>query len=291
MRDYAKISCSIWGSKKFRSVPNDQARYVYFYLHTCPHVNLVGCFVLPEGYALADLKWSDPIPYRKAIESLCEAGLIAFDKDESVIRIIGFLDHDPFTNPKHAAGAMKVIDRIPDCEQKQLLLQELAGKKHVPKAEIAKALDSLSKAYRNPEPEPEPEPESKIRRRRIGASAENDLPVPDDPTWREQVLDAIGVSSSGMDLVGRWMTDLGLTKDQILAVLRETAAAKSDGPPSNLRYFTKAMQREAARLAEAPLQPASPSEVKHDRQSARDRRQAAADDRLRRVLDAASRID
>ena len=316
MRDFAKISCSIWHSRKFRSLPNDDCRLVYLYLHTNPHVNSLGCYVLPFGYAIADLGWNDmetdPIRYRDCIEALCDSGLIGFDPAESVVRIVDFLKHSPFSNEKHAKGAVKILYHIPDCAEKLILINELRGMKHV-HADILPSLqdrvsDTVSKPCRYTETETETETETRdqeIRGRGVGASAENDLPVPDDATWREHVLDAIGVSRSGitgpskmrigdradMELVGRWMTDLGLTKDQILTVLRETAAAKSDGPPSNLRYFTKAMQREAARLAEAPLQPASPSEVNHDRQPARNRRQAAADEALRRRLDAAARID
>lgn len=130
-------------------------------------------------------------------------------------------------------------------------------------------------------------------------------PMPDAPTFREQMLDAMGVSTSGltgqggkqicsrvdMELAERWQRDLGLTRDAILIVIRETMDAKRDGPPSTLRYFDKAMQREAARQAEPPLQPAPSDEVNHDRQPARDRRQAAADDALQRRLYAAARVD
>ena len=83
MRDFAKISCSIWHSRKFRSLPNDDCRLVYLYLHTNPHVNSLGCYVLPFGYAIADLGWNDmetdPIRYRDCIEALCDYGLIGFD--------------------------------------------------------------------------------------------------------------------------------------------------------------------------------------------------------------------
>jgi len=157
MRDYGKISTSIWRSKKFKGV-SDNDRLFYLYLHTCPHVNSVGCYVLPIGYIQADLGWSEKA-INKCIDSLSKAYLIAYNKTEELIRIIGFVDHDPFTNEKHAKGAIKIALSLPDCIEKTNLLNDLASNKWgVCRDEIAKAIDSLSKGY-CPEPEPELEPE------------------------------------------------------------------------------------------------------------------------------------
>ena len=68
MRSYSRISITIWRSRKFRSLPSDDPRLLYFYLHTCPHINSTGCFVLPEGYACADLGWPSD-RYRAALDT------------------------------------------------------------------------------------------------------------------------------------------------------------------------------------------------------------------------------
>lgn len=157
MRDYGKVSTSLWNSRKFGAL-DDAARLLYLYLHTCPHVNSAGCFVMKEGYAITDLGW-DAKAYRKAMQSLSIGGLVGFDSLEEVVRLINFLTFDPFTNPKHATGAIKIAISLPDCEQKLLCLKDLAENKFAAKSEnLAKAIDSLSKGFRNPEPEPEPEP-------------------------------------------------------------------------------------------------------------------------------------
>lgn len=91
-------------------------------------------------------------------------------------------------------------------------------------------------------------------------------------TEREQALVAMGHHPTGVTAVGRivgsqadmaemrrW-SELGLTHDQQLGVIREVMAAKRDGPPVNFRYFTAAMQRLAGELARAPLVPATPAE-------------------------------
>lgn len=173
MRDYAKISTTLWRSKKFRSI-DDEARLFYMYLHTCPHANSVGCFVLPAGYIRADLGWSEEV-VAKAIDTLCKAYLIAFDSGEELIRIIDFVKHDPFTNPKHAAGAIKAALSLPECEEKLHLLNDLAENRHAAENEdLRKALDNLSKPYRNPEPnrtEPEPNQITDSNESVVGAGA------------------------------------------------------------------------------------------------------------------------
>lgn len=142
MRDYAKISCTLWGSRKFRTLP-DNARLLYLYLHTCQHVNSVGGFVLPEGYAIADLDW-DAEQFRSGIETLCKADLITFDRAQNLVRIVDYLKHDPFANSKHAAGAVKIAMKMPDCQERQQLLAEIAQQKHAQLALMQYGIDTVS---------------------------------------------------------------------------------------------------------------------------------------------------
>lgn len=308
MREFAKISCSIWSSEKFTSLPDDNARLLYLYLHTCPHVNSLGCYVLRPGYALSDLGWdADPegaIRYRNGIEALSKASLIGFDKQHNLVRIVDFLKHSPFANPKHAKGALNILDDIPECEEKSRLIKDIEYQKHLPPDFFRHGDDTVSIPYQNSFDIPEtrdPRPETNGG----GGSARAREPLPSEPTWREQMLGAMGVDPSGLigangKVIGQrvdletaalWERDLGLSRDAILTVIRETIAGKRDGPPASFRYFTRAMEREAGRMAEPPLQPAPPNEVNYDRQPARNRRQDAADEALRRRLDAAARID
>ena len=163
MRNYGKISTSIWRSKKFNSLTSDSHRLYYLYLHTCHHSNSIGLYSLPIGYAMADLEWSKA-DVLKAIDSLSEAELIAYDKDESLVRIIGYLTHDPFTNQKHAAGAIKIALALPDSIEKLHLFKDIVADRFAcDDASAGAELYRLSKAYeigyRNQEPKPEPKPE------------------------------------------------------------------------------------------------------------------------------------
>jgi len=193
MRDYGKVSTSIWNSRKFGKVPDD-ARLLYLYLHTCPHVNSVGCFVLKDGYATADLNW--PVDrYSKALDTLCKAYLVAFDRSENLVRVVNFLKFDPFTNPKHAQGAVKLAISLPDCLEKLNVLNDIAGCRHADESEILhREIDRLSKGYRNPEPEPEPEPELPSV---TGAPAEQKIDKPEPKkTDRAQILEILGKYAS-----------------------------------------------------------------------------------------------
>ena len=120
-------------------------------------------------------------------------------------------------------------------------------------------------------------------------------------TLREAILAAIGcdpvtgITGHGgaalgtridMQRVDKWQADLGLTPDAVLAVIRDTMARKRDGPPNSFAYFDRAMQREAGRKDEPALKPIEGT--RHDPQSARDRRSAAADDAFVRVINAAA---
>lgn len=123
-----------------------------------------------------------------------------------------------------------------------------------------------------------------------------------DPDFRESLLTTIGVDPvSGLTGIGgatlgtrydmeraaQWQADLGLDQETIIAVLADTMAKKRDGPPNTFRYFDQAMQRAAARKREPKLTPIEGGN--HDRQSSRDRREAAASDATTRQIAFAAR--
>lgn len=276
MRDFAKISCSIWHSRKFRSLPNDDCRLVYLYLHTNPHVNSLGCYVLPFGYAIADLGWNDmdtdPIRYRDCIEALCDSGLIGFDPAESVVRIVDFLKHSPFSNEKHAKGAVKILYHIPDCAEKSILINELRGMKHV-HADIIPSIqdrvsDTVSKPYRYTETETETETLAKPRedepdfqRQNLptakSACGEAELGKDRIPAMRDAIVSALGLTGRELNTSGTFVvagmdprnleaslmvwSGHGLTDDQILAAIRAKLATErakdSQFMPRAIRFF------------------------------------------------------
>lgn len=146
-----------------------------------------------------------------------------------------------------------------------------------------------------------PQHSSDIRYHKEGSGGGSACASETDPTWREQMLQAMGVGSDGivgpsrfigsvadMATAAQWEDSLKLDRPTIIAVLTETIAGKRDGPPKSFRYFTPAMQRTAAELQAPPLQPTEIEGPRHERPIASDRRQAAADDRHRRIILAAA---
>lgn len=121
MSEYAKIQKRIWNSQTFLSL-SDDARYLWLYLLTCPHGNMVGMFILKPGYVQDDLGWTVQ-RFKKAFDELTEKpttngcrGLVEYDEKTKVIWIKNFLEHNPIINPKQVLGAVKKIEGIPYSE-------------------------------------------------------------------------------------------------------------------------------------------------------------------------------
>ena len=234
MRDYGKISTKIWNSKKFGKV-SDDAKLLYLYLHTCTHVNSIGCFLLKEGYATADMKWEND-RYKKAIDSLCKAYLVSFDRDESIVRIINFFTFDPFTNPKHAQGSIKIALSLPDCDEKLNVMKDIATSKYGrDSALLMSEIDRLSIAYRNPEPEPEPEPKPES-----SSSIDSD----DFDNLQNKLLEALGedkIQPHGAIVVGpiQELISQGVDLDVDIIPTIKSVSMKIKNPVGSWQYFIK----------------------------------------------------
>ena len=306
MREFAKISCSIWSSEKFRALSSDDARYLYFYLHTCPHVNSLGCFVLRPGYALSDLGWDDNIEtgairYRNSIEALSKANLIEFDNATAVVKIVDFLRHTPFANPKHAKGALRSLDAIPDCQIKMELISEIKDMRHVEGVFPDTVSDTVSKRSRYTKTKTETETETETIGAGVGARA-READQTTDLTFRERLLHAAGIDPQSIispgesapggrkDMVEaqKWITDLRFSEDEAVELVAAITAGMQERPHV-LRYFSKAMSRAAGerdtKLTPTPIEGGTDN-AKPARSTAR---QAAADDRFGRIHDAAVR--
>lgn len=186
MRDFGKISTSIWQSKKFMGLKSDDLRMFYLYLHTCPHVNSIGCFRLPVGYVMADLKWSDRAT-NSAIDALCKAQLVRWDNQEQIILISNFLAESPITNIKHGAGACKLALSLPECELKHCIIDELLADKYAGGVSEWKGYDRpihtpIDTTETETEPERETEPETDIT---IAETSDVTVIEPFDYFWEQ----------------------------------------------------------------------------------------------------------
>lgn len=94
--------------------------------------------------------------------------------------------------------------------------------------------------------------------------------LPDDPTDRERILHAIGADPvsgmtgpngrqlgrmADMQVAAAWRDDLSLSIDEIVDVIGEVMARKTDGPPSSFKYFDDPMRRFAGIKSRPTLTP------------------------------------
>jgi uncharacterized protein YdaU (DUF1376 family) len=122
------------------------------------------------------------------------------------------------------------------------------------------------------------QPTQETKKPSIGGGDDARAKIEDPPpvealTFREQILGLAGadvrsgITGPNGGTIGtpadmleaqRWESDLGLSKRDILIVVREVMARKRDGPPSKFTYFTPAMQRFAGEKSKPALKVISP---------------------------------
>jgi len=108
MRRFGIISTSLWRSRRFRALSTDLARLTYIYLHTSPHGNSVGAYVIPPELAALDMR-RGPDDVRDAIRELAECRLIRHDPDEELIQIINFFRFNSPGSRKQLAGPLSIV--------------------------------------------------------------------------------------------------------------------------------------------------------------------------------------
>ena len=119
MRQYSKVSTSIWGSQKFRDLPTDRDRLYYHYCLSCRHQNSAGVFLLPDEYAVADLYWSaDDVSLAR--EALIASGLIHYDGSTREVFVDGWFKFNPACNDRHAKGVDGYIEQTRSDDLRQI---------------------------------------------------------------------------------------------------------------------------------------------------------------------------
>lgn len=130
-KDFAKIKCTIWGSRKYKTL-SDEHKLFYLYLHTNTRVNSCGCYYNPVGYMTVDLKWKEA-KVEAALQACIEAKLIRYNEKEDTVLIEGFFSVNSPQNPKHAIKLLSDIESIPyqpfmkDCAQELKRFIENSG--------------------------------------------------------------------------------------------------------------------------------------------------------------------
>lgn len=118
---YQKIYTQIWNDEKFVELSPAAQRF-FLYLLTAPNSNLIGMYILKDGYACDDLRCSQK-DFQKLLAEVLQQKLISYDEKHKVILIKNYLKHNPITNPNQLKAAIKILSSLP----KTYLLQELKG--------------------------------------------------------------------------------------------------------------------------------------------------------------------
>lgn len=166
-RDFSKVAPNVWQSRKFWQLPDDDARLCYLYVLTSAHANSAGCYDLPIGYGSSDLRWP-PERFQKAIQSLCDTGLIAMEEGENTVLVTNWTAFNEPTNGKHALGILAQLSKASSevlKSQRAIEYQEIITRKGfgADKA-TAKAIASFFEALRKPlRTETRPETETQTR--------------------------------------------------------------------------------------------------------------------------------
>jgi len=123
MRDYSKVSTSVWHSKRFKSL-SDKHKLFYLYCLTSQKCNSCGCYSNHTGYMMVDLDWEIE-DIKEAIMCVEKTGLIGYDETEYTLYLHRWFDYNPPTNPKHASKVFSDTLSIPSKKLRELCILEL----------------------------------------------------------------------------------------------------------------------------------------------------------------------
>ena len=106
-RSYAQINCSLTGSKKFRQLNTAGSKLAYIVAHLSDQANYLGYFKYPKVVWAYDCDLSISI-LDIVIRDLVTVGLVEYDHEEELIRIVGwYKKKNAPENASRAIGVMK----------------------------------------------------------------------------------------------------------------------------------------------------------------------------------------
>lgn len=108
---YTKVDELIWTDEKFKTL-SDDGKFLFFYILTCPHRNVIGLYFLPIPYGSFDLGWTAE-RFTEGLRELSEKGMIKHNSTTNIIFIPNFLKYNPLENPNQVKGAINAISKIP----------------------------------------------------------------------------------------------------------------------------------------------------------------------------------
>ncbi|WP_353096189.1 hypothetical protein [Tissierella praeacuta] len=108
---FTKIDELIWTDEKYKSL-SDDGKFLFLYVLSCPHRNILGFYFLPIPYGSFDLGWENE-RFTKGLKELLSNGFINYNFNTNIIFIKNFLKYNPLENPNQVKGAIKALQVLP----------------------------------------------------------------------------------------------------------------------------------------------------------------------------------
>ena len=189
MRDYGKVHSTFWTSPTTAPL-SDDARMLGLYLLTCPHANALGCFRLPDGYVMEDLRWSKE-RVSKGFAELFRNGFANRCETTFWVLIPAHLKFNPPENPNQIKSISRLACQVPGnasiaLDLKTVLEQHIKTADEPAKRDVLEAIkrlevnpsETVPKPFRNQKQEQKQEQEQEQE-----GSAGPAATAPTTPIW------------------------------------------------------------------------------------------------------------
>jgi len=169
---YRKVDPRIWNDEKFRRL-SDQAKLLFFFLLTHPHMTALGAMRASIPGLAAELQWNLRA-FAKGFREVLSKGLAKHDVEASFLWIPNFLKYNPPESPNVVKSWSLSADLLPECSLKEQLLQAVKDLTEGLGEAFGEALPkAFAKAMPNQEQEQEPEQEQEEEKRARAAADKN----------------------------------------------------------------------------------------------------------------------
>lgn len=197
---YTKVEDLFWRDEKLKKCSID-ARYIFVYLLSNPHRNILGFYYMPKMYAMFDLGMVEE-RFDKGLGELLDNGFIKHDEASNVVFVKRFLKYNKLDNKNQVASAIKRIDELPNTDLFEDLLETLCeleidkyddlieAVKQKVSLDFLKGFERVSKGYAKQETETEEETEEVKEAEKVSEAekeAETESGKPDNLSVDETV--------------------------------------------------------------------------------------------------------
>ncbi len=173
---FTRIEDLFWKDEKLIKVsPN--AKYLFLYLLSNPHRNILGLYYLPKLYIVVDTGLPEET-VSKGLEELLRNGLITVDYDSNMVLVNRFMKYNPLENPNQVTNAIKKVNEIPKTDLINDLIQQLQGLEDSKLEPLIRVLKGLGKGLETLSKQEEEEEKEKEEEEVHTSSMVTTLPAP-----------------------------------------------------------------------------------------------------------------